>query len=186
MPDQVESQINNRGSTDQGVRDDLMASVYQELRLVARSRLRQHERGQLFNTTVLVHEAYLRLAGSDGKIEGFKNRGHFFSTAAMAMRQILTDQARKRVAGKRGGKQRNLTFDEQLVADTTTSVDFLALDAALTKLGELDPDLAELVHLKYFVGFKLDEIAELRGVSNRTISRDWHKARAFLHANIVT
>jgi RNA polymerase sigma factor (TIGR02999 family) len=139
----------------------------------------------MLDTTALVHEAYLKLAGDDGRIDNFNSRQHFFATAALAMRQILTDQARRRLAHKRGGSQRNLTLDEGAVAAQDSSVDILELDAALEKLHELDPGLADVVNLKYFGGLSLDEIAELQDASKRTISRSWRRARAFLHAQIA-
>jgi RNA polymerase sigma factor (TIGR02999 family) len=165
--------------------DELFATVYQELRSIASSRLRQHKRGTMLDTTALVHETYLKLVGKDGKLDDFSNRRHFFATAALAMRQILTDQARRRQAEKRGGNQRNLTFDENVVAVPGSSNDVLELDAALNELQDLDPDLAEIVSLKYFGGLSLDNIADLQGVSKRTVSRAWQKARAFLHAQMA-
>lgn len=186
MPDQIKELIDAFGEGVQGTQDEALASVYQELRIVASSRLRQHKRGHTLDTTALVHETYLKLSGSDGKISGFNNRRHFFSTAAKAMRQILTDQARKRLAHKRGGEQRDLTLNEELVAADDSSVNVLALDAALTQLENLDPNFAEVVHFKYFGGFNLDEIAEFQGVSKRTVSRAWQKARAFLHAQMMS
>jgi len=186
MSEKIKDLIDALSAGMHGTQDELLASVYQELRVVASSRLRQHERGTMLNTTALVHETYLKLAGGDGKVDGFSNRRHFFSTAAMAMRHILTDQARKRLADKRGGGQRNLTLNEQATAVQETSVDVLALDAALTELEELDPKLAEVVNLKYFGGLNLDEIAEFQGVSKRTVSRAWQKARAFLQAHIAS
>lgn len=186
MSEQIKDLIDALGAGADETQDESLASIYQELRIVASSRLRQHKRGNMLDTTALVHETYLKLAGNDGKIDGFSNRRHFFSTAAMAMRQILTDQARRRLADKRGGKQRNLTLDEQATAAEETSVDVLALDAALTQLDELDPKLAEVVNLKYFGGLNLDEIAEFQEVSKRTVSRAWKKARAFLHAQIAS
>lgn len=164
---------------------ELFAAVYQELRVIASSRLRTQQRGTMLDTTALVHEAYLKLAGNDGRLDGFRSRRHFFATAALAMRQILTDHARRRVAHKRGGKQRNITLDENAMAIQDPSTDIVELDAALKKLGALDPDLVEVVNLRYFTGLSLEEIAELQDVSIRTVSRSWQKARAFLHAQIA-
>jgi len=168
------------------ISDELFAIVYQELRSLASSRLRQHKRGAMLDTTALVHETYLKLAGQDGKLDSFTNRRHFFATAALAMRQILTDQARRRQAEKRGGNQRNMTLDENAVAIPGLSAEVLELDAALNQLQDLEPALAEIVNLKYFGGLSLDDIAELQGVSKRTVSRAWQKARAFLHVQIMT
>lgn len=170
------------GSDAQG---QFFAAVYQELRMIAHSRLRSHKRGTILDTTALVHEAYLKLAGDGGEIGDFNNRRHFFATAALAMRQILTDQARRKLANKRGGNERNLTFDEDTFSEEETSAEILELDAALEKLRQMDPVLAEIVDLKYFGGLGLDEIAELEGASIRTVSRNWQKARAFLHAQLA-
>ena len=185
MADEIGDSVDAQDGADDQVRAELFAAIYQELRLIASSRLRHHKRGTMLDTTALVHEAYLKLAGDDGRIGDFNNRRHFFATAALAMRQILTDQARRRLAHKRGGSQRNLTLNESVIASQDSSADILELDAALEKLRELDPGLAEVVSLKYFGGLSLEEIAELQGASKRTISRSWQRARAFLHAQIA-
>ena len=175
----------DQGIAEERAQGELFATIYQELRLIASSRLRRNKRGTMLDTTALVHEAYLKLAGDDGEFDSFNNPRHFYATAALAMRQILTDQARRRLAYKRGGKERNLTLNEGAIAAQESSVDVLELDDALEKLQALDPGLAEVVNLKYFGGLSLDEIAELQGASRRTISRSWQKARAFLHAQIA-
>lgn len=185
MADGIEKSADAVENVQHRARDELFAAIYQELRLVARSRLRQHKRGTMLDTTALVHEAYLKLADSDGRLDDFNDRRHFFATAALAMRQILTDQARRRAAKKRGGEQRNLTLDEDIVAADVDSSDVLQLDSALMKLQDLDATLAEVVNLKYFVGLSLDDIAELQGTSKRTVSRNWNKARAYLHAQFA-
>ncbi len=172
------------GSEEIRTQDELFVAVYQELRTIAHSRLRQHQRGTVLDTTALVNETYLKLAGHE-KTPHFTSRLHFVATAALAMRQILTDQARRRMAEKRGGNQRNLTLNEDDIAVQDPSMEVLALDAAMHELSELDPALVEIVNLKYFGGLNVDEIAELQGVSKRTISRAWQKARAFLHARVV-
>lgn len=185
MADESGHSGDDREITRDKGRDDLFAAVYQELRLIASSRLRRHKRGTMLDTTALVHEAYLKLAAADGQIARFDNRRHFFATAALAMRQILIDQARRRLASKRGGDQRALTLDEDAVPAGEVSADIIELDTALTNLQELDAGLAEIVNLKYFGGLSLDEIAELQGMSKRSVSRNWQKARAFLHAQIA-
>lgn len=185
MTDELRISGQARDSGEARAQAELFSAIYQELRLIASSRLRHHKRGTMLDTTALVHETYLKLAGDDGRIDDFNNRRHFFATAALAMRQILTDQARRRLAHKRGGRDRNLTLDENAIAAQESSTDILELDAALEKLHEMDPGLAEVVNLKYFAGLNLDEIAELQGASKRTISRGWQKARAFLHVQIA-
>jgi RNA polymerase sigma factor (TIGR02999 family) len=185
MANRIGKSAETGGDVREGSRDEAFAAIYQELRLIARSRLHRHRRGTMLDTTALVHEAYLKLADTDGRIASFDNRRHFFATAALAMRQILTDQARRRLATKRGGEQRNLTLNEDAVAAEGRSVDVLQLDAALSQLQELDAALAEVVNLRYFGGLSLDDIAELQGTSRRTVSRNWKKARAFLHAQMA-
>jgi RNA polymerase sigma factor (TIGR02999 family) len=185
MADEFDVSVVAQGGAGECAQGEMFVTIYQQLRFIASSQLRRHKRGTMLDTTALVHEAYLKLSGEDGDIESFNNQHHFYATAALAMRQILTDQARRRLARKRGGKQRNLTLDEDAVAAEDSSKDMLELDDALTTLDELDPDLAGVVNLKYFGGLSLDEIAELLGASKRTISRRWQKARAFLYAQIT-
>lgn len=185
MADESEISGEAKDNAENRVQAEQFASIYQELRLIAHSRLRNHKRGTMLDTTALVHETYLKLAGNDGRIDGFNNRHHFFATAALAMRQILTDQARRKLANKRGGSERNLTLEENALEAPGSSVDILELDVALQKLHQLDPVLAEVVNLRYFGGLSLDEIGELQGASKRTVSRNWLKARAFLHAQIA-
>jgi RNA polymerase sigma factor (TIGR02999 family) len=185
MADEIGDSTGSRSIAEDRAQGELFSSIYQELRLIASSRLRRHKRGTMLDTTALVHEAYLKLAGKDGEVDSFNNQRHFYATAALAMRQILTDQARRGLARKRGGNRRNLTLNEGVIATQESSVDVLELDDALEKLHALDPGLAEVVNLKYFGGLSLDEIAELQGASRRTVSRSWRKARAFLHAQIA-
>lgn len=161
----------------------LMALVYQELHTMARRQLRYRRPGQTLTTTALVHEAYLKLVDHPGAT--WQDRAHFLSVAAIAMRQILVDSARRRVAKKRGGEGLRIPFDELRQGKDEPSaearaVEVLALDRALTSLATLNERLSQLVELRFFAGLNEEETAQVMGTSERTVRRDWRKARAFL------
>ncbi len=161
----------------------LMTLVYDELRALARRQLRYRRPGQTITTTVLVHEAYLKLIDQDGV--PWQDRSHFFSVAALAMRHILVDSARRRVAKKRGGEDLRVTLDEFRLSDgepdaEARAVEVLAVDRALTSLAALNNRLSQLVELRFFAGLTEEETAQVMGTSERTVRRDWRKARAFL------
>ncbi len=151
--------------------------IYQELRMIARHRLADAGAGETLSTTALVHEAWLRLVGRDAD---FPDRGHFYSYAASAMRSIVIDHARRRKADRRGGGMAMFSLDEELVDSRLDPDRVLALDQALTKLASFDNRLGRLVEWRVFGGLELAEIAPLVGVGERTLKRDWRKARAFL------
>ena len=130
------------------------------------------------DTTSLVHETYLKLAASSSV--SFEDRRHFFAVAACAMRQILVDHARRRGALKRGGDAAHLFLDDVQLGVEERAEGILAIDEALQQLTDLDQRLSEMVDLRFFGGFSDDEIADLLDVSERTVRRDWRKARAFL------
>jgi RNA polymerase sigma factor (TIGR02999 family) len=160
-----------------------MTLVYEELRAMARRQLRNWRHGQTITTTVLVHEAYLKLV--DHGSATWEDRSHFFSVASLAMRQILVDSARRRVAKKRGGKDVRITLDEFRLGGAepdaeARAVEVLAIDRALTSLSALNTRLSQLVELRFFAGLTEEETAEVMGTSERTVRRDWRKARAFL------
>lgn len=161
----------------------LVALVYEDLRTLARRQLRWRRPDQTLSTTALVHEAYLRLV--DQREAGWHDRSHFLSVAALAMRQILVDAARRRAAGKRGGGRIRIALDELAMrgeepAAEALAVEILALDAALTTLAGFDERLGKLVELRFFAGLTEEETARVLGTSERTVRRDWRKARAFL------
>ena len=159
--------------------DSLLPIVYQELKRLAASYLRRERPGQTLQPTALVHEAYLRLMKDNP--ERWQNRAHFCAIAAHAMRQILIERARARDALKRGGGQPRVTFDEGLqAAAPERSIDMVALDAALTRLAELDAGQARIVELRFFGGLSIEETAEAIGVSPATVKRHWAVARAWL------
>jgi RNA polymerase sigma factor (TIGR02999 family) len=163
----------------------LFAAVYADLRRIARRQRAGQPAGATLSTTALVHEAYLRLA-RPGNLS-LNDRTHFFAVAARAMRQIVVDHARRSNAEKRGGGELAVELDEGRIAsaDGFASLpgreeELLALDAALEKLGEVDGRLARLVELRYFAGLTFEEIAAGMELSDRTLKRDWRRARAFL------
>ena len=157
------------------------AAVYEELKRAARAQLRRMRDN--FQTTALVHEAYLKLAG--GAQLAALDRNHLLALSARAMRQVLVDDARARKADKRGGGQDALTLTASLGGVEKVAVDVLALDELLASLHTLDERAAQIVELRYFGGYEETEIAQMLGLSDRTVRRDWRKARAFLLAEMV-
>ena len=169
--------------------DSLLPVVYAELRRQARRALRREAAGHTLQPTALVHEAYLKLV--DQRPSRWQGRAQFYGVAARCMRQVLVDAARTRRAAKRGGGARPITLSdaEGLAAapaagGEAAGDDILALDAALTRLGELDPDQARVVELRYFAGLTLDDTAATLGVSPATVSREWTVARRWLRREL--
>lgn len=161
---------------------DLLPLVYEELRLLARSRLAGAPPGTTIQPTALVHDAYLRIVGD--RDPGWNGRGHFFGAAARAMRNILVDRARYKSAKKRGGDARRVELDLAELAIEEPQEDMLALDKALTDLEHADPRKAQVVMLHYFAGLTMKEVAEVIGVSVPTVERDWRFTRAFLFTQL--
>lgn len=158
----------------------LVAEVYDELRRIA-DRYVRRERSPSVQTSDLVHEAYLRLARE--KRPQWTNRTHFVAIAAIAMRRLLVERARARVAHKRGGGRVQVTLDETLLAAAShggPTLDLLALDRALDGLAAIDQTQARLVELRFFAGLSVDETAEAMGISPATVKRHWAVARAWL------
>jgi RNA polymerase sigma factor (TIGR02999 family) len=158
--------------------------LYAELHRLAESHLRRNGGVVTLGTTTLLHEAYLDIAGREGL--AFEDRNRFLGYASRAMRSIIIDYARQRRARKRGGDVTFTTLDEALAGSPSEPHDLEALGAALDQLATFDPALAQLVDLKFFCGLTFGEIARLREVSERTIQRDWAKARVLLHGLIDT
>ena len=156
----------------------LMPLVYDELRRIAAGYIRRERPGQTLQATALVNEAFVRLAAEKARL--FANRTHFVAIAALSMRQILVQRARARNAAKRGGAPQRVTLDEGLMAGDAPSIDVLALDEALTRLADLDPEMAHIVDLRYFGGLTVGETAEAVGSSPATVKRQWAMARAWL------
>lgn len=171
----------------EGVWDELMAKVYEELRHLAHRRLRLERPGHTLNTTALVHEAYLKLVNLD-HLE-WQNRAQFFAIAAQAMRRILVDYAKTAKRLKRGGGRQPISLDEQgedhLPAISDEDADALiALDDALTRLGLVSERQRQVVELRFFSGLTIRETAEVLGVGLNTVKRDWSTARAWLNREL--
>lgn len=167
---------------DRAALDKVLATLYQELHAMARRQL-AGQRGQTLDATALVHEAYLKL--SSKREATFDDRSHFFAYAASAMRSVVVDYARQRLAKKRGGNLHRVTdLPEDLEGGLRLDDEMLALDIALTRLSAVDARLAKVVELRYFAGLTELEIATLLERSERSIRRDWQKARLFLLASL--
>ena len=167
------------GAGDRAALDQLLPLVFDELRRLAHSYLRRERAGHTLQPTALVNEAYLRLVGQQGV--RWQSRAQFFGIAANLMRQILVDHARQRAAEKRGGAdQQRLSLTQAERVAGRADVDVLALNVALERLAEFDPQQARIVELKFFAGLTIEETAEVLGISHATIERDWKLARAWL------
>jgi RNA polymerase sigma factor (TIGR02999 family) len=157
--------------------EELLPLVYGELRRLAARHLAREKPGQTLQATALVHEAYLRLVGAPGGA-GWNGRGHFFAAAAEAMRRILVESARRKHSLKRGGDHARQPLDD--IPLQRPPDELLAIHDALEALAETDPRAAELVKLRYFAGFTLEEAADVLGISSRTADSVWAYARAWL------
>jgi RNA polymerase sigma factor (TIGR02999 family) len=162
---------------------ELLPLVYAELRAIAHRRLASGGRDATLDTSVLVHDAYLKLF--DRSQLDWQDRRHFFSVAAIAMRQIIVDRARRRGARKRGGGLERVDLDAANLAVDERSDDILALNEALSRLAEVDDRLARIVELRFFGGLAVEEVAEVMEMSERTVKRDWRKARALLYQSLT-
>jgi len=166
---------------DAEVRDALFAAAYSELHRLARSRLRDGGRHTLLDTTCLVHEAYLRFV-SAGELRA-EDRRAFFAYASQVMRSVIVNSVRERIAQKRGGSERPLTLSTQLAADLIDDEDMiLKVHEALEALEQAEPRLGQVAVMRYFGGYSEREIAETLSINERTVQRDWEKARLILAA----
>lgn len=171
-------------SGDQAALERLMPVVYEELRKIARRHLRNESNTGTLQTTALVHEAYLKLI--DQTRINWQNRAQFFGIAAQMMRRILIDHARKRLRDKRGGKAIKLSLDDGTVdVSDERAAELVALDEALKKLAEQEPNKAKLVELRYFGGLSIEETAEVLGVGTATVIRQWRIVKAWLYNEIA-
>lgn len=168
---------------DRQAAEQLLPFVYDELRRMANVAMGGQSKAHTLQPTALVHEAYVRLIRP---AEGYQNRSHFMAVASMAMRQILTDHARRKRAARRGGEMGKVSADSiQLEGPDEGGVDVVALDDALTKLAELDPRRHRVVELRFFGGLSVDDVAGLLNVSRSTVEADWRAARAWLAAELA-
>lgn len=164
--------------------EELLPLVYQELRKLAAAKLRHEKPGQTIQATVLVHEAWLRLVGSDADIH-WKGRGHFFGAAAQAMQRILVENARRKKSLKAGGNHRRIQISEVAAPAGDTEVDVIEVDEALRKLEQHDSRKAELVRLRFFAGLTLAEAARALGISGSTADNDWAYAKTWLRLEMA-
>ncbi|MDT8998295.1 ECF-type sigma factor [Paucibacter sp. APW11] len=162
--------------------DQAFRLIYPELRRIARARLHGHQVPTLLDTEALVHECFIRFVSAQlGPLHG---RKHFYSLASQAMRHILIDHVRRRQAQRHGGDWQRQTWDTRALGATAAAESLIDVDAALVALQQLDPALAELVELRFYGGYTEAETAEALGLSERTVRRQWAKARAFLLAEL--
>lgn len=165
---------------DRAALDAVYASLYPELKRIARARLQHQGDGGGLQTTMVVHESFLRLAATPGA--QLIDRKHFFAYAARTMRSVIVDAARESLAQRRGGDATHLTLGSaDAVAADSASDELLRVNDALAELEAIDPELAQVVEMRYFGGYTETEIAELSGVTERTVRRRWDKARAWLY-----
>ena len=170
---------------DRGALDRVLSTLYQELHGMARRQLAGQQHGHTLDATALVHEAYLKLVGRGNGSAQFDDRAHFFAYAASAMRSVIVDYARQRLAQKRGGNLHRVTeLPENIEGGLSLDEDMLGLDTALNRLSSVDPRLTQVVELRYFAGLSELEIAALLQRSERSVRRDWQKARMFLLASL--
>ena len=174
--------LNAIGGGDSKAAQDLLPLVYEELRKLAAHKMANEAPGQTLQPTALVHEAWLRLVGTENP--QFEGRGHFFAAAAEAMRRILIDRARQKLSLKRGAGAARLNLEDLEVASAADDDTLLAVDEALTKLAGEDPDSAEFIKLRFFAGMTNDEAAQALGIPERTARRHWSFARAWLFREI--
>ena len=163
---------------DREALEELMPLVYEELRRLAHHYLRKERADHTLQSTALVHEAYLRLAGHSPP--QWQNRAHFFGIAAHIMRQILVEYARGRNTDKRGDNAVTLTLDDAVAISQGMNADVVALDKALTELSDLHAQQGRIVELRFFAGLTIEDTSEVLGISPATVKRDWVTARAWL------
>jgi RNA polymerase sigma factor (TIGR02999 family) len=188
-PDEITEMLRAWGEGDREALDALVPHVYDELHRQAHRYLRGERHNHTLQTSALINEAYIRLAGQ--KDVHWQNRTHFFGIAASIMRRILVDYARTQQRVKRGGNDPDLPLDVALsvVAEMTneqTRIDLILLNSALDKLSEIDERLARIVELRYFSGLTLEETARVLDVSEMTVKRDWNLAKAWLRREITS
>jgi RNA polymerase sigma factor (TIGR02999 family) len=183
MTDSVTKLLLEYSNGNQAVVNDIFPLIYEELKKIAGSYLKNERGNHTLQPTALVHEAYLKLV--DHTRLNWQNRAHFVGMAATLMRQILIDHARHHRAEKRGGKQENVSLEESIViVSGKKSIDLIALDEALKGLAKFDEFKSRLVELRYFGGLSVEETAEVLGVSEITVKRHWRLAKAWLAETI--
>ena len=182
-PERISQLLADWANRDPAAREQLVPIVYEELRRLAHHYMRGERDGHTLQTTALVNEAYLRLAGIDAL--QWRDRAHFFAMAATLMRRVLVDYARQRGRDKRGAGVSVTSLDENAVAPQP-AVDVVALDEALERLAAVDPQQSRVVELRFFAGLSVEETAEALGISPATVKRDWATAKLWLYNELTT
>lgn len=181
--DQLTDLLQRAQAGERTARERLFALAYEELRVQARAQLRNGGRNTFLDTTVLVHESFLRFMQA-GRLSG-TDRGHFFAYAGRVMRSVIVDFARKRQAERRGGAAEHVSLDTQLAEDVRASDDdLIRINEALEALQDADPRLVQVVEMRFFAGMTEAEVADALGVADRTVRRDWEKAKLLLTATL--
>lgn len=183
-PRDLTSLMNRAADGSKSAGDELLPLVYDELRELARRNLANEPAGLTLQATALVHEAYLRLGADDHA--RWESRRHYFGAAAIAMRRILIERARAASGPKRGGGRQRVDLNSADMPAADQPIDWLGLDSALSALEKQDPDLAELVSLRYFAGLSIDQASAALNISPRTVDRNWRLARAFLQHHLAS
>jgi RNA polymerase sigma-70 factor, ECF subfamily len=181
---QVTEIVNKITAGDRLAAEQLFPLLYDEFRKLARRFLRKEAFGHTLEPTALVHEAYLKLV--DQTRVQWHGKTHFFAVGAQVMRRLLIDHARRRQRAKRGGGRLRISLDESLAISPERSEDLLALDEALSRLAEIDPRQATIVELRFFAGLSVAEVAEVLGVSKRTVESEWTMVRAWLRRELAS
>lgn len=182
LPAEVTSLLNKLAAGDQEAAAKLVPLVYDELRRIAASRMRRERPDHTLQTTGLVHEAYMKLTAQ--RNAKWQNRQQFFGVASRVMRRILVDYARGQQRSRRGGKQQKIQLDEILLVSPDRTDEVLAVNESLSKLEKLDPRQGRIVELRYFGGLTNEEIAEMVGVSTKTVTRELNVAKAWLYGDL--
>jgi RNA polymerase sigma factor (TIGR02999 family) len=182
QPSDVTRLLIELSSGQTGAMDRLVPLVYEELKALAASQLRRERGDHTLGATALVHEAFFRLV--DQRSVSWQGRSHFFGVAAQAMRRILVDHARRHTASKRERQMQVTLETDAALASDAGSEEVMAVDQALARLASLDPRQAQLVELRYFAGFSIEETAELMDISPATVKREWAFARAWLQKEL--
>jgi RNA polymerase sigma factor (TIGR02999 family) len=178
LPSSVTELIHRARRGDREAADALFDATYDDLRRLARMRLRACRRSTLLDTSALVHESYVRFA--EGRHSEFENRTHFMRWAAQVMRSVIVDFARRRLARRRGGDAVRVTLDVELAPARSGEEEILAVHEALDRLAAREPRLSQVAEMRYFGGMTELEIAQALGVTERTVRRDWEKGRLLL------
>lgn len=182
LPGEITSLLDRLADGDRTVADQLVPLVYEELRRAAARRLRHERPDHTLQATALVHEAYIKLTAQ--RSARWQNRAQFFAVASQLMRRILVDYARSKGRSRRGGGRQKVPLDEGLLVSPERTEEMLAVEESLSRLEKLDPRQGRVVELRYFGGLTVDEVAEVLGVTSKTVARDWNSAKAWLYGDL--